>query len=249
MGLGGNADAGIIDRDAQCRGLRVLFGRRNRDHDFAALGELDRIVDEIGEYLPQPHRVAAQAARHLRIDRAGDFEPLGLGALAKQLDHVLDRLDQVEDDLLEIDLAGLDLGKIEDLVDDFEQVLGRTLDCLGKPRLVVVQPALQQQFVHAHDAVHRRADLVAHVGEELGFRHAGRFRDLLGMAHFARSFLDGFLKGVLVRAQRLVAGLDFAQHVVERDCQHAEFVAAALLHAQREVLVARDLPGGFDQVE
>ena len=167
MGFRRNADAGIIDCEPQRRGRLVLFSCLNRDHDFATLGELDGVVDEIGENLPQPHRVAAHAPRYLLVDRAGDFQSLALGALTEKLDHILDRLDRIEHHLFQVDFAGFDLGEVENLVDDLEQVFGGAFDGLGEPGLVIVQPALQQQFRHAHDAVHRRADLVAHVGEEL----------------------------------------------------------------------------------
>ena len=40
-------------------------------------------------------------------------------------------------------------------------------DRLGVAALEVVERGVQQQLGHADDAVHRRADLVAHVGQEL----------------------------------------------------------------------------------
>ena len=40
-------------------------------------------------------------------------------------------------------------------------------------RCSVVRPRVQQQAGHADDAVHRRADLVAHVGQELALGHVG----------------------------------------------------------------------------
>ena len=39
---------------------------------------------------------------------------------------------------------------------------------LGEAPLPRIEPRGEQEFRHAEDAVHRRADLVAHVREELG---------------------------------------------------------------------------------
>ena len=46
------------------------------------------------------------------------------------------------------------------------------------------EPGVEHQFDHAEHAVHRRADLVAHVGEELGLGAVGRFRCHLGPQQF-----------------------------------------------------------------
>jgi hypothetical protein len=76
-----------------------------------------------------------------------------------------------ERDLLEVELAGLDLGEVEDVVDQVQQRVGRLLRRAADSALLRASAErLQQQLGHADDAVHRRADLVAHVGEELALR-------------------------------------------------------------------------------
>ena len=52
----------------------------------------------------------------------------------------------------------------------------RTHSCWSGGRLRV-----HQQVEHRHDAVERRADLVAHGGEELALGHHRRFGRLLGL--------------------------------------------------------------------
>ena len=56
-----------------------------------------------------------------------------------------------------------------------EQRLARALERLGVLALLRRQLGLEQQRRHAEHAVHRRADLVAHVGQELALGHRGRF--------------------------------------------------------------------------
>ncbi len=81
----------------------------------------------------------------------------------------------------EFELAGFDLGEIQNVVDHGQQRGGAVAHGLRIVELHGVERRFQQQLDHADDAVHRRANLVAHVGEEfaLGFvRRCGSFRRL-----------------------------------------------------------------------
>ena len=81
-------------------------------------------------------------------------------------DHGLD-LERLE---REHHLAGFDLREIEDAVDQIEQVLAGRLDPLqvaNRLRLPLVFRRLLQQLAVENDGVQRRAELVAHAGEEL----------------------------------------------------------------------------------
>ena len=59
-------------------------------------------------------------------------------------------------------------------------------DGFGVIALVGCQPGVEQQAGHADDAVHRRADLVAHGGQEFRLGMVGGFGLLLGVDQFAR---------------------------------------------------------------
>ena len=85
------------------------------------MGELDGIAEQIGEDLLEPQRVAAIALRQGGIELDGKGESLLARAEIEQLDHVVDRLAQREGLPLDGQLAGLDLGEIEDIVEDAEQ--------------------------------------------------------------------------------------------------------------------------------
>ena len=67
-------------------------------------------------------------------------------------------------------LAGFHFGQVEDVVDHFEQVAAGFLDVLGVAFLLVVEGLERlEHFGEADDAVERRAQLVAHGGEEFAF--------------------------------------------------------------------------------
>ncbi len=71
--------------------------------------------------------------------------------------------------------ARFDLGEIQDVADQREQGLARLADRLHIGALFGPQFGLQQQARHAQDAVHRRADLMAHRGEKAGLGAAAGF--------------------------------------------------------------------------
>ena len=81
--------------------------------------------------------------------------------------HILDRLAQVHLDALQLEFSRLNLREIQDVVDDAEQPIGAVTDGLRVIALAWIERGIEQQGGHADHAVHRRADLVAHVGEKL----------------------------------------------------------------------------------
>ena len=134
-----------------------------------ALGELDRVAGEIGEHLAQAQAVGAHEARRGGADRGGDFDALALRARREQFDHALDQLAQIDrlDDQFE--MARLDLGEIEDFVDERDQRAPRAANGLDVARVLGIERGLPQQVGHAEDAADRRADFVAHGRQKARF--------------------------------------------------------------------------------
>ena len=91
----------------------------------------------------------------------------------ERLEAGLERIDQSgKRDLFrhQFELAGFDLGNVQDVIDQVQQVIARRMDRLGKPHLFVAQVAfriLGQQPGQDQRTVQRRAQLVRHVGQKL----------------------------------------------------------------------------------
>ncbi|MDT4836801.1 hypothetical protein FQZ97_705150 [compost metagenome] len=98
---------------------------------------------------------------------------LGLGA--EDVEAIVDQGVEVELHVVQLDLAGLQLGDVEDLVDQGEQFVAGAVDGLHVVALLGRQRGAEEQFGHAQHAVHRGADLVADLGEEftLGLEFGG----------------------------------------------------------------------------
>ena len=90
--------------------------------------------------------------------------------------------DEREIGRVQLQAAGLDLGEVQDVVDDPEEGVRRRLDRRQVLPLVLGEEGVEGQVGHAEDGVHGGADLVADVGQELVLGPVGRLRRLLGAA-------------------------------------------------------------------
>ena len=146
--------------------LALAGGDADLEGDLTGLGELDGVVDEVGQDLGQTQGVADQVVGHPGGDMDEEFQALLVGLEANHGGDVAEDVVEPEGDVLHLQLVGLDLGKVEDVVDDAKQGVAGPLDLLQVVALLGGQFGLEGQVGHADDGVHRRADLVAHVGQE-----------------------------------------------------------------------------------
>lgn len=163
--LNPDADAGVFDFHTQLFGQNVVF----KPHVDAALQrELDRVAEQVGRDLPQAHRVGEHAPRNLRGHLAGELETLALGARPQQVRDLGEQGVQAGLDHVEGQLAGFDARDVENVVDQREQGGGSVARARQAFVLLAGElPLGLHDLGHAEDDVHRRADLVANVGEEL----------------------------------------------------------------------------------
>jgi hypothetical protein len=117
----------------------------------------------------------------------GQDQTLVMGLHRHHRDRAFHQAVQVEILLVRRKVACLDARNIERLVDQLEQRMGRRVDDPRELLLLLVERRFREQVGGADDAVQRRAQLVAHVGEK------GR----LGLAG-----LDGTRGGVMQLAHQ-----------------------------------------------
>ena len=79
-------------------------------------------------------------------------------------------------------ISGLDAGQIQDLVDQRHQVSAGAVDLGGIGQMLLVEFAIvDKQLRKTEDRIQRRAQLVAHTGEEFGFGLVGLLGLVLGL--------------------------------------------------------------------
>ncbi len=121
---GRDADAGIANREPDADLFVVSTLNGHQQHHFAALGELDGVADQVDEHLPQPAGVAHQHLGHVRRNRVGQLEVLLVGPHAERFERIAQAVVEVEIDGVDVEPAGFDLRKVEDVVDDRQQRIG-----------------------------------------------------------------------------------------------------------------------------
>src|SRR5690606_19878296 len=166
--------------------------------------ELHRVANQVGGDLAEAPDIADDAEWQVRIDPDDQFEVLFHDARGNEGRHVLDRLGEIERRVVEHQLAGVDLREVENVVDDRQQRIARLDDDIDEHGLALVELGAREQFGHAQHAVHRRADLVAHVGQEFRLGAVGGFGAHLGGLDRVPRF-----------AQMLVRVMDLAHHRLE----------------------------------
>ena len=208
-----------VSADAALQAHALARGRHDghADRHAALVGELHGVAGEVQQHLAQAAAVGQHAGRHVGAAAALDLQPLLGRQRPQQADDVVHEGAHVGPLRHQIQLAGLDLRQVEDVVDDGQERLRRAERHAHPLALLLGQLLLEQQFEHAGHAVHRRADLVAHAGQELRLQP----RALDGL--FAR--LDQRLLGRVAIAhvaqdageEALVADAPLAARELERD--------------------------------
>ena len=157
----------ILHGNAQARFAAALV-EGDDDQHFAFVGLLQGVFQQAQQGLAQPCRIATDDPRHLGLDEADQLDVLLLGLGPEDAQAVFDQGIEIELHVVQLDLPGFELGNVEDLVDQGQQLVAGAVDGLHVVALLDRQRRAQQQLGHAQHAVHRGADLVADLGQELG---------------------------------------------------------------------------------
>ena len=227
LGFRRDTDAGIGNFQRHIDGLVILRGDGEAQHDPAVLGELDGIAQQIGHDLAQAEGIAAyhQAIAGRPFGHQG--QPLLASWLREHLERLLKKEAQIKIGRFQFEIAGFDLGKIEDVIDDAQQMLAGALDSFDKLALGRIEARTAEQFGHAEHAVHRSPDFVTHRRQKLALGTAAGLRGLLGKAQFARALLDTLFQIAQMRSQPVVAFANLLDHVVEAIGQLVYFADTA----------------------
>jgi hypothetical protein len=149
----------------------------------------------------------------------GELEFFGRGLEGEEVEGLFEAEGEFEGRALELHLAGLDFGEIEDVVDDGEEGFAGGADGVDEVALLAGERGLHEEAGHADDAVHGRADFVRHGGEELALGAGGFVGLVLGAAELGLGLdaggdvgLDG--DKILDFPGGAADGLDFEVEVV-----------------------------------
>ena len=161
----------------------VRFGGEqfDLDEDVPLFRELDGIAQKIGEHLPQPQRIAFDRRWNPVVHLIRQVETFSEGAGGLQVERVFQAGAQIERARVQLQFPRLDLGKIQNVVDDGQQRFTAGMDGFEIAALLAGQRRFEEQADHGDDAIHGCADLVAHGREKFGLGAHGGFGGLAGL--------------------------------------------------------------------
>ncbi len=170
-----------------------------------------------------------------------EIEPFFVNAELEDAEAVASQRRQVAVDGLEGEFAGLHFGKVQDVVEQEDQRLRGALCSQQLFAVLGILNSVQHQADHARHTIHRRADLVAHIGQEFALEAGGLLGVFLGGAQLDIDplALDAF------PFQFGIAARDFVQHAVERFGEHSQFVLGRHGHTLLELVSDGDTLGHF----
>ena len=162
----GHADPGVAHGKLQLHLFSNSLDLLDGDAYLSALGELHCVVDEVGQDLAKTQRVTQQALRDVGRNSGQELQSFFVRLLRRERGHRCDHLVEAEVRGFHVELARLDLGKVQDVVDDGKQGGARVVNLPQVVALFWCELGLERQMRQADDRVHRRADFVAHVRQK-----------------------------------------------------------------------------------
>ena len=138
-----NTHTGVAHRDLDLIPCGRLTQARQPHGHPSVLSELDGVVTQVGQHLTNAPGIAEQQLGQVGGRREVKRQPLVLGANLNARQGVGDQRHQIKRDVLHLQLAGLDLGEVQDVVEDHQQGFGRAFDRVQVAALVGVQRCAQ----------------------------------------------------------------------------------------------------------
>ena len=121
------ARSGVFHIHQQVPRIGGALATQPPDH-LAAFGELDGVAEQVGEDLAQ----LVPVTQHHEGDVLGHLHPkqqaLGVGTQTEDGGQVRNQVAKIEDRDAQLGVASLDLGHVQDIVDDRQQVLAAAHD-------------------------------------------------------------------------------------------------------------------------
>ena len=126
--VGGDADARVADGEVQADlVVRLRLARSTRSTTSPRSVNLMALPTRLTRTWRSRRGSPDEGVRHVGRDVVGQLQPFLVGAQGQRVHGVVEGVAEVEVDRVQVELAGLDLGEVEDVVDHGQQAIGREL--------------------------------------------------------------------------------------------------------------------------
>ena len=169
-----HAHARILHKEMGAHVFRALRGflLPQAQIDRPALRrELHRIAQEVQQHLIETHTVAENILRQDILDEDVEILPMGTDLGANDVADGLHAFPEGNRIRIQHHFAAFDFRHIQHIIDEPQKLLARKGDF---PQTVLharpIPDMLPRNGRHAHDGIHGRPDVMAHIGKEFAFR-------------------------------------------------------------------------------
>src|SRR5579864_407105 len=141
--LFGKTDPGIGDREVDDLAVVGFLPDSSSHDDLTLFGELDSVVAEIDKDLTEAKRITFRMSADCGINIKDQFEALGGSFFGDEVADILEDFLQIEVDVFDSKLARFDLGEVQNVIDDAEEMLARLLNFANIAFLARVEVGLE----------------------------------------------------------------------------------------------------------
>ena len=192
-------------------------------HHFPVLGEFACIAKEVDQDLSQPKLVGLNHSERIELLER-KCVPVLRDQISTRCGHLLEAVVEIDRMKPDIDVFRVDLGHVQDIRDQRQQVAARVVDgsqFLDVHRMLARLGVLQQDFAIADDGIERGPKLVTHLRQEDGLGFIGAFSIVLGDSQLGRRFdmLPAFLLQRRLRDHD-IGVVDRHHRVVDSGCRN-----------------------------
>ncbi len=146
-------------------------GNHGQSHT-TMLGKLESVRQQVLEHLLQALGIRHQTARKILVHLHFEGKPPIVGFMPERTTHHIQEAGEEYFFCVHGNGAGFDLGQIQNVADEIQQIGSGAMDGAGKLHLLRRQVLIRivaKLLAENQNAVERSAQFVGHVGQEFGF--------------------------------------------------------------------------------
>ncbi len=188
------ADACIPHHHLQLHILAIFLSRLHPQGYGTLFRVLCGIGKQVGDNLLETQLVPEESNRQMGVDFQQEEQSLFLQAEFHKIGQICNEGAGIVLCLDEFHAACLDLGEIQDVIDDAQEAGARCANVVGILQDVLVMTLPAYQLIHAQNGGDGGAYLMAHVGEEVCLGPVGLFRRLESLTQSLALLQELFLQ-------------------------------------------------------
>ena len=164
--LRADTNSGILNDKGKCQGIIDPVKNLYLEGNGSLLRILYSIIQNIDQHSAQAHLISKQLSRHLLICFHDESKSLFLCLLGDDQRYIIQQIGNIIISRNDLHLPGFNLGDIKDIIDNCQKITGCQTDIFNILSDLLADLLFQGKLRESDNGVHRRSDLMRHIGQE-----------------------------------------------------------------------------------